>query len=444
MAEVFVATHRQTPRLSVVLKRILPHLEAKPEFVQMFIDEARITRHFDHPNIVKTLDFGFAEESHFLVLEFVDGLSLSALLKKRGKPLPIDMACWIIAHTCLGLNYAHQRCDPESKPLGIVHRDVSPDNILLSRRAEVKLADFGVAKARIQMARTRPGQLKGKLAYMSPEQSFQRAVDLRSDIFAAGLVLYELTTGHRVFNGANEVQILKALSSRQYTPPDALVPDYPVDLARLLEQVICWDPDERLPTAAHFAKRLAAFFDPSDESLPQRVALLIPEQLDSDRPQGAGSRVTLADSAELAEIAALDDTGSARAITTPFGVPSVGIFAEDQPQVEAEFAPAAHFAQLGHREVHDTIETSPPSSTSSAQTSQELSVPSVASVPSAASRSSDGANQDWIDVSTTTQELPKGTVYLGEDSDMEGFPWGWVILAGVGVLAAIITLAYLL
>jgi len=258
MAEVFLATHREDPKGPLlVVKRILPHLQDRSDFVQMFLDEARLTSNLFHDNLVRVHDFGKAEGVHYIAMEYVDGLSLSLILRRQPqRRLPRILSCWTVAEACGGLAYAHSRTDDDGQPLNIVHRDVSPDNILISKHGEVKLVDFGIAKAEIQLTRTRPGQIKGKYSYMSPEQGMRLKIDHRSDIFSAGLVLFEATTGVRVFPAGNEVETLQALYERRYTPPEEIVPDYPPQLAAVVNRALCWDPEKRFQNATDMREAL--------------------------------------------------------------------------------------------------------------------------------------------------------------------------------------------
>lgn len=290
MAEVFLAVRKGGSDTRYVLKRILPHLESKKDFVQMFIDEARLTRMFDHPNLVRVEDFGQAQGVHFIVMEYVDGVPFSSLLKRAGGPLSYEVGSWLIAQICLALDYVHGQHDAEGQPLRIIHRDVSPDNILLSRYGDVKLSDFGIAKARIQLTRTRPGQIKGKFAYMSPEQSLQGDLDHRSDIFSAGLVLYEATTGRRVFNQQLDVDVLHALSTRDYTPPDQAREGYPPELAQIVNKALSWDPDSRFQRAGELAEALLS--SSGDKDYGSHLASLVASISSSAPDEGLSAPVT--------------------------------------------------------------------------------------------------------------------------------------------------------
>jgi serine/threonine-protein kinase len=207
MAEVFrgVAESIQGFRKNVAIKRVLPALTKNKKFVAMFLDEARLSLHLQHANIVQVFDIGHADETYFIVMEFVEGIDLKRLLEWRrriNRPLTIGQTVYIIMEAAKGLACAHEAAHPETgRPLGIVHRDVSPPNLLLSRNGEIKLTDFGLAKAAVQVETTDPGVVKGKMSYLSPEAARGEEVDRRADIFAVGILLYEMLTGKRLFYG---------------------------------------------------------------------------------------------------------------------------------------------------------------------------------------------------------------------------------------------------
>ncbi|RME19717.1 MAG: serine/threonine protein kinase, partial [Deltaproteobacteria bacterium] len=197
MAEVFLA--RQTGMKGfekvVVIKRILPHLAMQERFVQMFLDEARLAARFNHPNIVQIYDLGEENGSYYIAMEYINGEDLRSVVKAcaaRSERIPMEHVVKIISAVLDGLHYAHQQADLEGRRKGIVHRDVSPHNIIVSFEGGVKLVDFGIARARSEISTTIPGRVKGKHAYMSPEQCQGLELDCRSDIFSAGIVLYEL------------------------------------------------------------------------------------------------------------------------------------------------------------------------------------------------------------------------------------------------------------
>ncbi len=246
----------------VAIKTIMPALAADPEFERMFLDEARIAAAVHHPNVCEIHDLGEVGNVLFLAMEWIDGVSLLALLKARPRtPLEDAIAARITADACAGLHAAHELRDENGYPLNVVHRDVSPHNILVSINGQVKVADFGVAKAMgLEHAPTVAGQLKGKVAYMSPEQAVgDTNVDRRSDIFSLGAVLYEALTGHRAWAGANDVARLQNLLAGNIIPPRQVRPDIPQDLENILAYSLSVDPARRYQTAEQMRMALEQF-----------------------------------------------------------------------------------------------------------------------------------------------------------------------------------------
>lgn len=266
MAEVFLAEPEEEPEaVPLVVKRIRSELLHRADIVEMFFDEVRISSLLHHPNIVQVRDFGDVDGVQYIAMEFVDGVSLSRFQRSLGfRALPVPLACWIVAQACAGLGYAHRRTVTYSaQPLGIVHRDISPQNILLSRQGQVKLADFGVAKADMRLTKTDPGLVKGKYAYMSPEHCCaDRIVDHRADIFSVGAVLYEATTGSQLFGAVSTAEILDGLLEHRYTPPEQRVPGYPSELADIVNRALRWDPEQRYQDALEMQRDLVALLPP--------------------------------------------------------------------------------------------------------------------------------------------------------------------------------------
>jgi eukaryotic-like serine/threonine-protein kinase len=262
MAEVFKAKKAGAgARDFVAIKRIHPTIAQDPAFVEMFLDEARIAKELHHPNIARILDMGQVGRSPYLVMEYVHGRDLRAVLQRvreRGERVPAPMACHVISKVCEGLHHAHDKRDAQGEPLELVHRDVSPQNILVSTAGHVKLIDFGVAKAATTASKTHSGMLKGKLGYMSPEQVRGLPLDRRSDIFAAGIVLYELLTGERLFVGSTDFSTLERIRNVDIQPPSEVAAEVPPELERIVLRALARDPEDRPPTAMDFHDALQA------------------------------------------------------------------------------------------------------------------------------------------------------------------------------------------
>lgn len=255
MAELYLAVPSRGDRYPVALKRMLPHLAWDPEFVRMFLDEVRIAAALDHPNIVRVLDFGIGDGSHFFAMEYVHGHTVSALQRhwKGPGPMPLSVGVSIVERVAWGLHYAHE---PAPERDGLIHRDVSPANVMIGFDGNVKLLDFGIARLSQQTQKTRAGTLKGKVGYMSPEQCKGAALDRRSDVFGLGVLLYELSIRRRAFFGDNDFAVMNKIVQGEVLPPREVVADLPQDIERLILDALSVDPDGRPPTAAEFAKRL--------------------------------------------------------------------------------------------------------------------------------------------------------------------------------------------
>jgi len=253
MAEIFLATQlgREGFQKPVILKRIHSTIYADPQFRNMFIDEAHISMSLAHSNIAQVLDLGVAQGRYFLVLELVDGWDLGRVQQRAaaaGVPLPRELGLHIIADVCRALAYAHSKTDG-TKSLGIVHRDVSPHNILLSEQGEIKLTDFGIAKAMNKREQTGTGVVKGKVAFMSPEQAYGKPIDQRSDLFSLGTVLYLLMVRSRPFEGPTDLETLLRVQKGDYLPPEAAAPDLEPEVAAIINRAMKSDVSERYQSA---------------------------------------------------------------------------------------------------------------------------------------------------------------------------------------------------
>lgn len=246
----------------IAIKRILPSLTQDQRFVRMFLDEAKLSLFLNHANIVQVFDIGEADGTYFIVMEFVNGANLKGILNalaQNQRRLPIEQAVFIAIEICKGLDYAHERKGPEGQPLKIVHRDVSPPNVLVSRDGEVKLTDFGLAKAVIQLEHTDPGIVKGKFGYLSPEAAYGEPVDARTDIFAVGIVLWEMLAGRRLFLGETDLKTLEQV--RQAHVPALAQYDVaaPPELERILHKTLNRDRDKRYHSARELSEELTRF-----------------------------------------------------------------------------------------------------------------------------------------------------------------------------------------
>ena len=251
MAEIFRARYSPGPDFSkiVVIKRILPSLADDEEFVTMFRDEARITVQLNHTNIVQVFDFGHIAGSYFLAMEYVRGANLSSVLRRcnpSGRFIPVDLSLLIGREIAKGLAYAHAQRDEAGQPLGIVHRDVSPSNVLISYEGEVKITDFGIAKAASRISGTQQGIVKGKLSYMAPEQIQKGSIDGRADVFALGVLLWECLAGTKLFRG-DHVETMREIVFDQpdIDAPSVTNPAVTPDVDEIVAKALTWDRDDR-------------------------------------------------------------------------------------------------------------------------------------------------------------------------------------------------------
>jgi hypothetical protein len=274
MAELFLADYvrRDGFKRKVAIKRILPHLAGNKNFIKMFTREARVAALLQHPNVVQIFDYGKIDNAYFIAMEYIDGKNLGEIISALKQGLPFDKATFIISQICKGLDYSHSKKDENTgEPFHIVHRDISPQNLLVSYQGEVKISDFGISKARSEPSLTQAGVVKGKMAYLSPEQALGEPIDHRADIYALGLVFYETLTGKRVYTFKNDIDAIRTIPKMDIKPLSMSVPDIPEELNRIVMKCLEKQKDNRYQSASavntdllKFKKEQKLTFDASD------------------------------------------------------------------------------------------------------------------------------------------------------------------------------------
>ncbi|MEZ4338915.1 MAG: serine/threonine-protein kinase [Sandaracinaceae bacterium] len=263
MASVYLAFPElaRSPGEAVAVKRVHPHLAVQRSFVEMFLDEARVAARIDHPNVARVLDIGAAEGGQFIAMELLLGRSLGAVAK-RLKRLPLEtrwpLAAHVVARAAEGLHAAHELRDPDGAPLEVVHRDVSPHNVFVTYDGRVKVVDFGIARARGRLHQTETGTVKGKFAYMAPEQMMGLPVDRRADVWALGVVLHELLVGDKLFKRSNDTETVLAVTAHRGLDPTRLPDGLPEALVDALRGALTPEPEARTPNAGALAEALDA------------------------------------------------------------------------------------------------------------------------------------------------------------------------------------------
>lgn len=295
----------------IAIKQILPHLAHEEELITSFIDEAKLAALLNHQNIVQIYDFGSMENSYFITMEFLFGRDLRAVnakAKEKGSPVSLENALYLISKVCAGLDYAHKLKDFQGKSLNIIHRDISPQNVFLTYEGDVKIVDFGIAKAASQSTITQVGMIKGKVAYMSPEQAAGKVIDHRSDIFATGILLYELIAGGRMFKGEDTLQILSKVREAEFTPLGTLKTGLPEKLYDIVARALAKDPDERYQSCADMQADIEECIfrlnlRPSGRTMAEYLKLLFAEEIEAEgkRMADAAEAGAASDRAQEAE-----------------------------------------------------------------------------------------------------------------------------------------------
>jgi serine/threonine-protein kinase len=293
MAKVFLAITQGPGGFNklVVVKQIMPEYAEDPEFVSMFLDEARLAAQVRHPNVVQTNEVGEDQGRHFMVMEYLEGQPLSRLRYRLGRAnaMPLALHLRVLSDVLAGLHCAHELRDYEGQPLGVVHRDVSPENVFVTYDGAVKVVDFGIAKARDSVSETQVGTVKGKVAYMAPEQALGKRLDRRTDLFAVGVMLWEAATGVRMWKGVSHGQILQRLADHDVPAPRSVCPDIPDALDAVIRKATAPRREARYATAADFQADLEALLvELDDHTHGREIGALIATHFAAERTQIKG------------------------------------------------------------------------------------------------------------------------------------------------------------
>ncbi|MFH1808709.1 MAG: serine/threonine-protein kinase [Pseudomonadota bacterium] len=323
MAQLYLATMSGAADFKkfCVVKKILPHLSEQEHFVEMFLDEARIAARLNHPNIVQIYDLGRVGSAYFIAMEYIQGEDLAQLLsrsRKTGQILPVELCARIAADVCAGLHYAHEQRDEQGQPLNIVHRDVSPQNVLVTYEGQIKIVDFGIAKAANKVAHTRTGTIMGKAAYMSPEQCLGETLDRRSDVFAVGILLHELLTLRRLYKRDSELLTLRVITEEDAPPVAEARPGTPEVLTEIVGRALRRPAAERFQSCLEMRQALESFI--ADFGVPA-TSLELGALLEEHFPDHIERKNRLREAGSLSEvIRALPSTGI-RDMGTPSSSP---------------------------------------------------------------------------------------------------------------------------
>jgi TonB family protein len=338
MAEVWKARMRGVEGFQkiVAIKKILPHLSDNQDFIEMFVDEAKLAAQLNHNNIIHIYDLGKIQSSYYIAMEYIDGYDLKTILRRgeeRDHPMSVELALFIASKIASALDYAHRKKDFEEKEMGLVHRDVSPQNVLISQEGDIKLCDFGIAKAASKASHTQAGALKGKLQYMAPEQAWGRHIDRRSDIFALATVLFEMLTNRKLFTGDNELSILEQVREARVIPPSQFNDEVTPEIDAIVLKALQKDPANRYQTAGEMARDIDAIlysFRPTPTSADLAIYM---HRLSGPEPASAHHSEPFADipapaphaptPAPIAAAPAIAPVVAATPAATPFAAPEI-------------------------------------------------------------------------------------------------------------------------
>jgi serine/threonine protein kinase len=384
MAEVFrgVAESMRGFKKNIAIKRILPSLTKNKKFVAMFLDEARLSLALQHANIVQVFDIGHTDDTYFIVMEYVDGVDLKALLEWRrriNRRVPIAHSLYIALEMCKGLAYAHELVNPETNaPFGIVHRDISPPNVLISKQGEVKVVDFGLAKATSQVEITDPGVVKGKMSYLSPEAARGEEVDHRADIFAVGILLYEFLTGKRLFYGETDYQTVELVRNAKIPPIKPQNPQVEPELEDIVRKALAKRKEDRYQNATDIQDAIAQYaYSRGLKVIARDIAELVRQCLEDRRMQSSenkGKTTSIIDHLlqdEIAKFTSVEedeqDAGarplSADELAPRAGTispPSDGDFVDPRGWAEERLTPVLGIAEVDAMEARQTSRDLPP------------------------------------------------------------------------------------
>ena len=331
MAEVFRAESAGLEgfKKTVAIKRVLPNLAEKKQFIGMFLDEARVSAHLSHSNCVQVFDVGMGDNTFFIVMEFVDGTDLKTVIEyyRRHQTLfPLEEACLITVRICEGLAYAHELADANGHPLNIVHRDMSPPNVLITRYGEVKIVDFGLAKANSQLEKSEPGIIKGKFGYLSPEVALGQVADARTDIFAVGIILWEMLAGRRLFVGNTDLETVHLVQSARIPPLEQFNPQVTPELSRVVARALARDPAQRYLSARDFGRDLNSILFSTHRPVSSfEIAEVVSSPLAqrevdrASRSKDGGSIISSLIEEALFEFVSLGDSSVSHAGSVPLG-----------------------------------------------------------------------------------------------------------------------------
>ncbi len=312
MAEVFIAESAGIEgfKKRVAIKRVLPHLSEKKAFIAMFLDEARLSAHLSHSCVAQVFDIGVGDNAYFIVMEYVDGADLKGVieyLRKMSKPFPMECAVFIASKMCEGLSYAHELTSTEGEPMQVVHRDMSPPNVLITKYGEVKIVDFGLAKATSQLQKSESGIIKGKFSYLSPEAAHGKEVDARTDVFAVGIILWEMLSGRRLFYGDTDFATVKQVQLAQVPSISQINKDVPIELERIIARSLAREPEKRYQTARDLGRDLISFLYKNGRAVsPYDIAELVRGTMSQRKRGGTTDRALAID--KLIEEALLEFT----------------------------------------------------------------------------------------------------------------------------------------